>query len=77
MKSKQKILVLLYEKGIIFRSIHVRSGHRILNNTSILSQSVMTSIVRHIHNIYHTQELNELETCVKNAQIRTSWFGDV
>ena len=29
-----------------------------------------TSVVRHIRNIYKTQELDELSTCAKNAQVR-------
>lgn len=52
---------------------------RVADETVWLSQAQMaelfdtdrTSIVRHIHNIYHTQELSELATCVKIAQVRT------
>lgn len=48
------------------------------NDTVWLTQSQMaelfgvdrTSIVRHIKNIYATQELNEVSTCAKNAQVR-------
>lgn len=29
-----------------------------------------TSIVRHIRNIYKSEELNEISTCAKNAQVR-------
>ena len=29
-----------------------------------------TSILRHIHNIYKTQELDEMATCAKIAQVR-------
>ncbi len=48
------------------------------NDTVWLTQSQMaklfgvdrTSVVRHIKNIYATQELDEVSTCVKNAQVR-------
>lgn len=51
---------------------------RVVNDTVWLSQQQMaelfdtdrTSVLRHIHNIYKTQELNELATCVKIAQVR-------
>lgn len=37
---------------------------------SELFQMDRTVIVRHIHNIYKDEELQEKETCVKNAQVR-------
>ena len=48
------------------------------NDTVWLTQSQMaelfgvdrTSVVRHIKNIYATQELEEVSTCAKNAQVR-------
>ena len=48
------------------------------NDTVWLTQSQMaelfgvdrTSVVRHIKNIYATQELDEVSTCAKNAQVR-------
>ncbi len=51
------------------------------NDTVWLTQSQMaelfgvdrTSVVRHIKNIYATQELEEASTCAKNAQVR--WEG--
>lgn len=51
---------------------------RVVDDTVWLSQQQMaelfdtdrTSVLRHIHNIYKTQELNELATCVKIAQVR-------
>lgn len=49
------------------------------NDTVWLTQSQMaelfgvdrTSIVRHIRNIYKSEELDQNSTCVKNAQVRT------
>ena len=51
---------------------------RIQDETVWLSQQQMaelfgtdrTSILRHIHNIYKTQELDEMATCAKIAQVR-------
>ena len=48
------------------------------NDTVWLTQNQMaelfgvdrTSVVRHIRNIYATQELDEVSTCAKNAQVR-------
>ncbi len=36
-----------------------------------LFQTDRTVIVRHIKNIYNTEELDEISTCAKNAQVRT------
>lgn len=49
------------------------------NDTVWLTQSQMaelfgvdrTSIVRHIRNIYKSEELDQNSTCTKNAQVRT------
>ena len=49
------------------------------NDTVWLTQSQMaelfgvdrTSIVRHIRNIYKSEELDQNSTCAKNAQVRT------
>ena len=49
------------------------------NDTVWLTQSQMaelfgvdrTSIVRHIRNIYKSEELDQKSTCAKNAQVRT------
>lgn len=56
----------------------VKLNVKLENETVWLTQSQMaelfgvdrTSIVRHIRNIYKSEELDETSTCVKNAQVR-------
>ena len=64
----------------IYRSADgtVELNVKLENETVWLTQSQMaelfgvdrTSVVRHIKNIYATQELDEASTCAKNAQVR-------
>jgi len=64
----------------IYRSAdgHIELNVKLENDTVWLTQSQMaelfgvdrTSVVRHIKNIYATQELDEASTCAKNAQVR-------
>ena len=64
----------------IYRSAdgNIELNVKLENDTVWLTQSQMaelfgvdrTSVVRHIKNIYATQELDEASTCVKNAQVR-------
>ncbi len=64
----------------IYRSAdgNVELNVKLENDTVWLTQSQMaelfgvdrTSVVRHIKNIYATQELDEISTCAKNAQVR-------
>ena len=64
----------------IYRSAYgnVELNVKLENDTVWLTQSQMaelfgvdrTSVVRHIKNIYATQELDESSTCAKNAQVR-------
>ncbi len=64
----------------IYRSAdgNIELNVKLENDTVWLTQSQMaelfgvdrTSIVRHIKNIYATQELDEISTCAKNAQVR-------
>lgn len=57
----------------------VQLNVKLENETVWLTQSQMaelfgvdrTSIVRHIRNIYKSEELEEFSTCAKNAQVRT------
>lgn len=56
---------------------------RLQDETVWLSQQQMaelfgtdrTSILRHIHNVYKTHELEELATCAKIAQVRTKMLN--
>lgn len=56
----------------------VQLNVKLENETVWLTQSQMaelfgvdrTSIVRHIRNIYKSEELEEFSTCAKNAQVR-------
>ena len=64
----------------IYRSAdgNIELNVKLENDTVWLTQSQMaelfgvdrTSVVRHIKNIYATQELDEASTCAKNAQVR-------
>ena len=64
----------------IYRSTdgNIELNVKLENDTVWLTQSQMaelfgvdrTSVVRHIKNIYATQELDESSTCAKNAQVR-------
>ncbi len=64
----------------IYRSTdgNIELNVKLENDTVWLTQSQMaelfgvdrTSVVRHIKNIYATQELDEISTCAKNAQVR-------
>ena len=64
----------------IYRSAdgNIELNVKLENDTVWLTQSQMaelfgvdrTSVVRHIKNIYATQELDESSTCAKNAQVR-------
>ena len=64
----------------IYRSAdgNIELNVKLENDTVWLTQSQMaelfgvdrTSVVRHIKNIYATQELEETSTCAKNAQVR-------
>ncbi len=64
----------------IYRSAdgNIELNVKLENDTVWLTQSQMaelfgvdrTSVVRHIKNIYATQELDEISTCAKNAQVR-------
>ena len=57
----------------------IQLNMKLENNTVWLTQSQMaelfgvdrTSIVRHIRNIYKSEELDQNSTCAKNAQVRT------
>ena len=57
----------------------IRLNVKLENDTVWLTQSQMaelfgvdrTSIVRHIRNIYKSEELDQNSTCAKNAQVRT------
>ena len=65
----------------IYRSLDgsIQLNVKLENDTVWLTQSQMaelfgvdrTSIVRHIRNIYKSEELDQNSTCAKNAQIRT------
>ena len=64
----------------IYRSAdgNIELNVKLENDTVWLTQSQMavlfgvdrTTVVRHIRNIYATQELDEVLTCAKNAQVR-------
>lgn len=68
------------EEIVVYHSADnsVRLEVQVIDNTIWLSQQQMselfmtdrTSIVRHIHNIYKTNELTESVTCAKIAQVR-------
>lgn len=65
----------------IYRSLDgsIQLNVKLENDTVWLTQSQMaelfgvdrTSIVRHIRNIYKSEELDQNSTCAKNAQVRT------
>lgn len=70
--EKNEIIVYQPEGG----EFHIEV--RLENDTVWLTQAQMaelfdtdrTSILRHIRNIYHTEELEEISTCAKIAQVR-------
>ena len=71
--EKDKIIIYQTEDG------QTQIDVRLENDTVWLTQAQMselfqtdrTSIVRHIHNIYKVEELDQESTCVKIAQVQT------
>ncbi|MBR3519795.1 MAG: cell filamentation protein Fic [Paludibacteraceae bacterium] len=71
--EENKIIIYQTEDGKTQIDVHLE------NETVWLSQSQMaelfqtdrTSIVRHINNIYKSNELDKESTCAKIAQVRT------
>ena len=71
--EKDKIIIYQTEDG------QTQIDVRLENDTVWLTQAQMselfqtdrTSIVRHIHNIYKVEELDQVSTCVKIAQVQT------
>lgn len=75
------MLVMMNDSIEIYRSQDgsIQLNVKLENGTVWLTQSQMaelfevdrTSIVRHIRNIYKSEELDQNSTCAKNAQVRT------
>ncbi len=75
------MLVMMNNSIEIYRSQDgsIQLNVKLENDTVWLTQSQMaelfgvdrTSIVRHIRNIYKSEELDQNSTCAKNAQVRT------
>lgn len=75
------MLVIMNNSIEIYRSQDgsIQLNVKLENDTVWLTQSQMaelfgvdrTSIVRHIRNIYKSEELDQNSTCAKNAQVRT------
>ena len=75
------MLVMMNDSIEIYRSQDgsIELNVKLENDTVWLTQSQMaelfgvdrTSIVRHIRNIYKSEELDQNSTCAKNAQVRT------
>lgn len=75
------MLVMMNSSIEIYRSQDgsIQLNVKLENDTVWLTQSQMaelfgvdrTSIVRHIRNIYKSEELDQNSTCAKNAQVRT------
>lgn len=75
------MLVMMNNSIEIYRSLDgsIQLNVKLENDTVWLTQSQMaelfgvdrTSIVRHIRNIYKSEELDQNSTCAKNAQVRT------
>ena len=75
------MLVMMNKSIEIYRSQDgsIQLNVKLENDTVWLTQSQMaelfgvdrTSIVRHIRNIYKSEELDQNSTCAKNAQVRT------
>ena len=71
--EENKIIIYQTEDGKTQIDVHLENETVWLSQTQMaeLFQTDRTSIVRHINNIYKSNELDRNSTCAKIAQVRT------
>lgn len=71
--EENKIIIYQTEDGKTQIDVHLKNETVWLSQTQMaeLFQTDRTSIVRHINNIYKSNELDKESTCAKIAQVRT------
>jgi prophage maintenance system killer protein len=70
--DKGEIVIYRQENGTTEISVHMKDNSLWLNQYQLaeLFETDRTSIIKHIKNIYHTEELSEDGTCAKIAQVQ-------